>query len=347
MTGRLRVLVDVAHPAHAHLFRNAVDALAARGHDVRVAAREKDVTTALLDAHGLDYVVCSATRDGPLALPREWAVRELSLYRYARQFRPDVVLSHLNPAAAHVAAAVGAESIVFHDTEVASAAEGVTLPFVDTVCTPAEFTRDLPGEHVRYAGFHELAYLHPARFDPDPDVLRRRGVDPGASFSVVRLVSMDAHHDVGADGFDGETVRRLVDRLADHGDVYLSTEGPLPEAFADHALPVASHELLDLLAYADCYVGDSGTMATEAGVLGTPAVRYDPLDAEMGNFAALADYGLVASTTDETEALERAVELAGDPDAGRRWARRRRDLLADKVDVTAFAVALTEEVGAA
>lgn len=345
MTDQLRVLVDVAHPAHVHLFRNAVDALGRRGHDVRVAAREKDVTTDLLEAHGLDYAVCSAKREGPLALAREWALREVSLYRYARSFGPDVVLSHLNPASAHVAAAVGAESVVFHDTEVASAVERVTLPFVDTVCTPTEFARDLPGEHVRYAGFHELAYLHPARFDPDPRVLRRNGVDPESRYSVVRLVSMDAHHDAGTDGFGRETVRRLVDGLGEHGDVYLSTEGELPAALAEHALPVESHELLDLLAFADCYVGDSGTMATEAAVLGTPAVRYDPLDAEMGTFTALGDYGLMASTTDEADAVERAVELAGDPDAGRRWRRRRRDLLADKVDVTAFTVALAEEVG--
>jgi predicted glycosyltransferase len=347
VTDELRVLVDVTHPAHVHLFRNAVDALETRGHDVRVAAREKDVTTDLLDAHGLDYAVCSATRDGPLALPREWALREVSLYRYARQFRPDVVLSHLNPAAAHVASAVGAASVVFHDTEVAGAVERFTLPFVDAVCTPTEFSRELPGDHVRYAGFHELAYLHPARFDPDPGVLRRNGVDPESPFSVIRLVSMDAHHDVGADGFAREEVRRLVDGLGEHGDVYLSTEGALPEEFGEHALPVESHELLDLLAFANCYVGDSGTMATEAGVLGTPAVRYDPLDAEMGNFVALADYGLVESTTDEAAAVERAVELAGDPDASRRWQRRRRDLLADKVDVTAFTVALAEEVGGA
>jgi predicted glycosyltransferase len=155
---------------------------------------------------------------------------------------------------------------------------------------------------------------------------------------------MDAHHDVGSDGFGRETVRRLVEGLAEYGDVYLSTEGPLPEEFAEYALPVGSHELLDLLAFADCYVGDSGTMATEAGVLGTPAVRYDPLDAEMGNFTALAEYGLVESTTDQATAVERAVELAADPAAGSRWLRRRRDLLADKVDVTAFTVALAEEV---
>ena len=344
MTDGLRVLVDVTHPAHVHLFRNAAEALDARGHEVRIAAREKDVTTDLLDAHGLDYAVCSAKREGPMALPREWALREVTLYRYARAFGPDVVLSHLNPAAAHVAAAVGARSVVFHDTEIADAVERFTLPFVDTVCTPTEFARDLPGDHVRYAGFHELAYLHPARFDPDPDVLGRNGVDPESPYSVVRLVSMDAHHDVGTDGFGRETVQRLVDGLGAHGDVYVSTEGPLPGAFAEHALPVESHELLDLLAFADCYVGDSGTMATEAGVLGTPAVRYDPLDAEMGNFTALADYGLVESTTDEAAAVDRAVELAGDPNAGQRWRRRRRDLLADKVDVTAFTVALAEEV---
>jgi len=48
---------------------------------------------------------------------------------------------------------------------------------------------------------------------------------------------------------------------------------------------------------------------------------------------------------DADEAVERALTLAADPDAGARWRRRRRELLAEKVDVTALAVELAEEVG--
>ncbi|NIB98539.1 DUF354 domain-containing protein [Halobacterium sp. R2-5] len=342
----MRVLVDVTHPAHVHLFRHAVEAFRERGHEVRVASREKDVTTDLLDAFGIEHTVLSRKRSGATGVVREWSTRGARLARLAAGFRPDVVLSRLNPASAHVASLFGVPNVVFHDNEVAGLLDRVTAPFAEVVATPAAFDRDLPTEHVRYQGFHELAYLHPARFTPDADRLRAAGVDPAEPYSVVRLVAMDGHHDAGSDGFSQGALAALVEGLDDHGEVYVSSEADLPGDLAAHAMPVPAEAMHDLLAFADVYVGDSATVATEAGVLGTPSVRYNPLDTEMGNFASLAEYGLVQSTQSEREAVETALGLAADPDAGRRWRRRRRDLLADNIDLTSFVVELTEEVAA-
>ena len=340
----MRLLVDVTHPAHVHLFRNAVGTLRGRGHEVSVVAREKDVTLDLLGAYGIEHACLSRARSGAAGTLGEWLGRGLRLLRFARAFDPDVVLSRLNPAAAHVAALLGVPNVVFHDTEVAGLLDRVTLPAAAVVATPAAFDRSLPAEHVRYRGFHELAYLHPARFEPDGDALREHGVDPEEPYSVVRLVAMDAHHDRGRAGFPPVTLRRLVDALADHGEVYVSSEPPLPEDLDDHEAPVPVDAMHDLLAFADCYVGDSATMATEAAVLGTPSVRYNALDREMGNFEQLGEAGLVRSHRDPEVAADSALELAADPEAGRRWRRRRRRLLAEVVDPTAFAVALVEEV---
>jgi len=343
----MHVLADVTHPGHVHLFRNAITALEERGHEVSVTSREKDVTVELLDAYGIEHTPLSEKKSGSLALPREWVGRELSLLRYMRARSPDVVLSHLNPAAAHVSSVLGVPNVVFHDTEIAGAVERFTAPFAEVVCTPATFDRDVPGRQLRYEGFHELAYLHPDEFEPDPEPLYRAGIDPEEPFSVVRLVAMDAHHDVGSDGFTQADVTELVEGLSGYGDVYVTGENDLPEELAAFEAPVPPEAMLDLLAFADLYVGDSGTMATEAGLLGTPSVRYDGLDSEMGVFRELAEYGLVRSTRNPGEAIETAVSLAADPDAADRWGRRRRELLAEKVDVTALTVELAEEVGGA
>jgi len=341
----MRVLVDVTHPAHVHLFRPTIAALEARGHEVAIASRDKDVTVDLLDAYGFDHTVLSRKRPGVLGVAREWLAREARLLRFARSFDPDVLLSRLNPATAHVATLLDAPNLVFHDTEIAGMLGRVTTPFTTMVCTPAAYAGEFGTQHQRYNGFHELAYLHPARFDPDPRRLEDAGVDPEASYSVVRLVGMDAHHDAGATGFSPETVRSLIDRLAPHGPVYVSSEHALPTGLAEHRNPVPSVDLHHLLAFADTYVGDSSTMATEAAVLGTPSVRYNPFDEEMGVFEDLADRGLVRSAHDEQTSVDTAVRLAADPDTGHRWRRRRRRLLAEKVDVTAYMVELVEEVG--
>ncbi|MFC7137885.1 DUF354 domain-containing protein [Halobaculum litoreum] len=341
----MRVLVDVSHPAHVHLFRNAIAELDERGHETRVVSREKDVTTDLLDAYGIDHTPLSSKAPGAAGAAREWTGRGARLLRFASDFDPDVTLSRLNPTAAYVSRLVGAPNVVFHDTEQAGLLDRVTTPFASVVCTPAEFARDVGDHQLRYQGYHELAYLHPARFDPDPVRLSDAGVDPDEPFAVVRLVEWSAHHDDGTAGFSPDGVRELVDRLGEHGAVYITSEASLPADLAEHAAPVAPDAMHDLLAFADLYVGDSGTMATEAALLATPTVRFDPYDSSMGNFETLAERGLVESVADEREAVDRATTLAADPEASARWRRRRRRLLAEKVDVTAFMVELAEEVG--
>jgi len=341
----VRVLFDVTHPALVHLFEAPARTLADRGHEVAVAAREKDVTTDLLDAAGIPYAVASRAGTGPLSRVAELAARELGLLRVARRVRPDVVVSQVDPAAVHVARLVGASAVVFDDSEHERVAASVTHPFADVVCTPAGFRRDVPNQR-RYDGFHELAYLHPERFTPDPDGLREHGVDPDEPYAVVRFVSWAAHHDVGQEGFSPAGKRRLLAGLAEHATVYVSSEGDAPAGADADPLPVPPERVHDLLAFADCYVGDSQTMATEAAVLGTPAVRSNSFagDGDMSNFRELEDeYGLLASFEDEDAAIERAVDLVRDPPT-EALARRRERLLADKVDVASFVVDVVEGV---
>jgi len=80
------------------------------------------------------------------------------------------------------------------------------------------------------------------------------------------------------------------------------------------SLPVEA--IHDLLAFADCYVGDSQTMATEAALLGTPAVRTSAFvgDDDMSNFRELeTEYGLLQSFADEDAAIDRAVAFLKEP----------------------------------
>ncbi|WP_232688875.1 DUF354 domain-containing protein [Halobacterium zhouii] len=345
----MRVLVDVTHPAHVHLFRNAIVELCADGHDVHVTSREKDLTTDLLDLYGIPHTPISAREGGTLGLVREWTVRELRTARVARAFDPDVVLSHLNPSAAHAAWLTGASAVVFHDDyEQTHKVARVTTPFVSAMATPSRIECDLDERHVRYDGYHELAYLHPERFDPNPARLRAQGVDPDDEYYVLRFVSWEAHHDIGEHGLDREAKRELVEYLDDRGTVYITTEGDLPEEFAAHQLPCDPTAIHDLLAFANLYVGDSQTMATEAAVLGTPAVRSNSFvgDGDMSNFVELEDYyGLLVNAAGPDEALSAVRDLVSDPETPIRWERRRERLLEEKIDVTDLMLDLVYEHG--
>ena len=335
----MRVLFDVTHPAHVHLFRNVIDELQALGHDTVVTSREKDVTVDLLDHYRIQHRVISAQSSGVPGTAVEWLRRSVRLLQIARSVDPDVVVSRFNPASTAVASALGCPCLLFDDTEHKPAAlKRITYPLSDRVYTPTSFDLELGANQVRYDGYHELAYLHPDRFEPDPTVLADVGVDETDQLVVVRLVSWLAPHDVGQSGFDDvlDAVKTLE---AAGATVVITAEADVPDRLERYRVPVAVHELHDLLYYADLFIGESGTMTIESATLGTPAIFVSSI--ELGVIEELHEaYGLVFRYRDgekHRKGLEKAVEILSHGDE-RRWERRRERLLEEKIDTTEFAV---------
>ncbi|WP_247001291.1 DUF354 domain-containing protein [Halosolutus gelatinilyticus] len=335
------IIVTIQHAANVHFFKHVVDELESAGHDVHVFAREKGVTSRLLDAYGIDYDLLCGEPDGWLGLVATQLRYEYRLFRRARAIDPEYIVSSHGIAATHVAALVGAESHVYIDTETAiNHGNRLTRPFADVLYTPESFRESYGDDHVTYPGYHELAYLHPNRFEPDPSILRRHGVDPDEPYAVLRFGAWAGNHDVGKSGISREGISAIVAELASDGRVYVSDEGGGAVPDACEPLPVPPEAFHHLLAFADIVVGEVATTTIEAGILGTPTVRISPFAGsdEMGKFEALEEYGLVRSfhTDREARAVDVVEELHRDPNAGAIWERRRERLLAETIDVTAY-----------
>ena len=50
-----KIIFDVGHPAHVHLFRNAIGILAEIGCEIKIVARPQEITLDLLRAYNLEY----------------------------------------------------------------------------------------------------------------------------------------------------------------------------------------------------------------------------------------------------------------------------------------------------
>ncbi|WP_323171671.1 DUF354 domain-containing protein [Natrialba sp. PRR66] len=329
----MRVIVTIQHPGHVHFFRNAIDELQADGHEVHVFARESGVAIDLLEAAGIDHEVLAGDANSLPSLAAVQATYEARLLRRARAIDPDVITAIGGVAAAHVATALRTESVVFYDTEHATLITSLGYPFADVICTPTCYRDEIGSKQVSYPGYHELAYLHPDRFEPDPSVLELAGIERDEQFAVVRLSSWEASHDVGHGGFDDP--HEVVDRLEDAGaTVLLTAEGEPPAELESYQLETPPEKMHDLLAYADVVVGEGATTAAEAAVLGTPSVYVNSLS--LGYTAELdSEYGLLFEFNDENrhvEALEKAVSIVEREDDP--WATRRERLLTERVDVT-------------
>jgi uncharacterized protein len=336
----MRILFHILHPAHVHFFRNAIKILEGKGHEIKIIAKDKDVCLRLLDNYGLKYDLIGRQSQSIGDYIREILVTEKEIFHYLKRFNPDLTLSIgglLNVVPAWFRRK---NAIYFTDTEPGKT-NGLSNLFTQKVYTPDCFFNDFGKKHIKYAGYHELAYLHPNRFSPNPEVLRESGLKEDEPFFLVRFISWQANHDVGHKGFDAERKLELINKLSGSGKIIITSEKPLEPEFEQYRMRVEPSKIHDLLYYASMYVGEGITVASESAVLGTPAILVNSL--KMGYIEEEEKkYKLIFKTTNFEEILKITDELLAMPNLKGEWRRRRDNMLKDKIDVTEYMVNLIE-----
>ena len=339
----MRILVDLLHPAHVHVFRNLITTMRDRGDEVLITARDKDVTIELLAEYDLDHVVISSQSTGTAGLAGEWALRSARLSRIARTFKPDVMTGIMGVSIAPVGKLIRTPSVVFYDTEFATTTNRVIYPLSTAIVTPDCYSSPVNGNHISYPSYHELAYLHPDRFQPDPRVATNAGVDIETPYSMVRFVSWEASHDRNELALTGGQKRSLVDRLSKQGPVVISSEMKLPDDLEPFAYRGPVGAIHHVMSFASLVVGESATMSSESAVLGTPSVYI--AKTSRGYIDDLEQrYGLVRHF--EPQDFNLGVDAAASfmSDEAQLAAFRARDqLLIDKVDLTSWMLDFFEQ----
>lgn len=334
----------MGHPAHVHFFKNTIYNLKKDGHEVKITARNKEVTLALLKAYGLDYENRGEIYTGMLNKALGMIKIDLKVLQIARKFRPDILIGVHNPYVAHVGTVLRKPVIIFTDTENVKIASLLTYPFVNTIITPRFFQESIdPKKHVKIQGIKEIAYLHPTYFTPDPHVLDEVGLFPGEKFIIMRFISWGASHDTDLHGIGKGAEKELIRKLSHYGKIFITSEKPLDGELEQYRLQVPPEKIHSLLSYAQLYIGEGGTMAVEAGILGTPAIHIESTSTgqatgeSCGNFCELRDkYDLIFFYPTEEMALQKAVEILENPNSKKEWQEKQKKLWSEVIDVTSW-----------
>lgn len=337
----MNILIDINHPAHVHLLRNVYKMLIEKGHGVLVAVKEIPAAMKLLDLYGVPYVNIGKKDDALGKKGLDQLVFDRRLLKLVREHHIDLGIgSSINIA--HVSKLSKMKSIVLDDDD--DEAEPLFVkfghPFADAILTPSAIKRK-SSKAIYVNTYHELAYLHPNRFAPDPGVLRDAKIQEGESYFILRFNAFKAHHDIGAAGLSIENKRRLVNRLKAYGKVFITTERNIDDEFKPYQLTVSPEKVHSLMYYATMLIGDSQTMTSEAAVLGTPAVKCNSFAGRLAVPNELEQkYGLCYSFLPEQhEAFFAKIdELLVIPDLKGEWQSRRQRMLGDKIDYTEFLV---------
>jgi predicted glycosyltransferase len=332
----MRYLFDILHPAHVHVLKHTMTELRDNDHDVVVTARDKDVALELLDAYDLDYTVLSTQQHGSVNLARELVSRTVKLGRFARSQKIDALVGLMGPSIAPVGRILRIPSYVLYDTEIASLTNTWVYPMATEVITPQCYTGRVRGNHVTYTGYHELAYLHPARFKPDPARLTMYGLDMDHPYVVLRLPSLLSSHDNREVDTPPDTWLRWIEATSETHRVVISSERPLGADLDTFRLEGPPADVHHVLAYADLVMGESATMAAEAAVLGTPAILVGATSRGYVDDIERR-YGLIRYFTPDRidEALGAARDVLNEPDSAANSASHSK-LIDDHIDVTSW-----------
>ena len=267
--------------------------------------------------------------------------QDMQLLRFVRKNHIDLGLSS-GLVLSHVSRLTKMKAFMFDDDD--DAAEPLVTkyghPLSDIVFTPDCIHRKTK-HAVYYAGTHELAYLHPNRFTPDPSVLQHAGLTEGERFFIMRFVALKGHHDVGQAGLSLEQKRALVDLLKAHGRVIITSERAVEPEFEPYRLPVPPEEIHSLMAYSSMFVGDSQTMTSEAAILGVPALKCNTFAGRLSVPNMLEDkYGLCYAYLPERfeDMLAQIRHLLDMPSGSlhAEWQAKRQRMLQEMIDPTEF-----------
>ena len=335
----MNILIDINHPAHVHLLRNVYKMLVERGHNVMVVVKEIPSAIKLLDFYGIPYVNIGKKDDNLGKKGFDQLVYDRRMLKMVRQNHIDIGLgSSINIP--HVSKLSRMKSIILDDDddEVEPLFVKFGHPFADTILSPVDTPRK-SNKTLYVNAYHELSYLHPNRFEPDPSVLRDAGVEMGEPYFILRFNAFKAHHDVGVVGLTIENKRRLVKNLSAKGKVFITTERDMDDEFKPYQLKVSPEKAHSLMYYATMLVGDSQTMTSEAAVLGTPAIRCNTF---VGRIHYLEEeehkYGLTYGFLPEQaeEMFKKIEEILAMPNLKKEWQSRRQRMLSEKIDYSQF-----------
>lgn len=342
----MKVLFHLGHPAHFHLFKNSIKDLQAKGHKTDVLIKKKDILEDLISRSGINYIniLPEGRRDSKRGLLLGMIKRDLRLFRYCLKNRPQLLVG-TSTEIGHVGTILGIPSLNVNedDANVVPLYAKISYPFSTFIMSPRVCNNGKwESKSIKYEGYHELAYLHPDHFQPSQQIASRY-VDTTRPYFLIRFASLNAHHDDGIKGISNQLAKQIVDILNPKGQVYITSERPLDDELEVYRLTIDPLEIHHVMSFASLYIGDSQTMAAEAGVLGVPFIRFNDFVGRIGYLDELENvYELGYGIKPEYEGrlLKQIRSLITKENLKYTFQQRRERMLRDKINVSNFLLEL-------
>jgi len=343
----MKVLIVLNHPAHYFIFKYTVINLHKFNIQTQYLIREKDILENLLQSEGVEYIKICTKRERKVTAfsviskgAIEFVKQEFNLLRFVVKWKPDLMIG-TDIAITHVGRLLLIPSFVFNedDYEINKLYCKSSYPFATKIISPDICSvGPFLFKKISYNGIQKMAYTHPKYFNPDFSKISEyiEGYD---RYFIIRLVSLTSGHDIEGkhSGLNEDLIDKIIKKLEPLGKIIINSEGVVNSKYEKYILKIDVNKMHHLLAYADIFIGDSQTMCTEAGLLGTPFIRFNDF---VGKIAVLNEIeqkyklGYGVKTSNPQQLIECIDEILTIPGFKTVWKERKVKIFNEKIDVT-------------
>lgn len=331
----MKILFELGHPAHIHLFKNFIKYLNGK-HKTLVLTRKKDILDILAKHYEINFLSISISQSSFLFKFIELIIRDFKVLWLHLRERFDVSFGS-SESIAHVSFVSGLLSIHFDedDDEVVKLSTMIGYPFFNIIINPdcLKFSK-WKNKRILHNSYHELAYLHPNNFIPDESILKKYDLEK-KKYVIIRLNSLKAHHDIGAKGISIEIYSKIKKSLT--GYTIIESK----ENSKTHT--IEPWDMHHVLAFAKMIICDSQTMAAEAMVLGVPSIRINSFIGKLSYLDELENkyrlgFGILPLIENEEKIIRIIESLIMNTDVEKAWQEKRQIMLSEKCDLNQWMI---------
>lgn len=340
----MKVIFHLAHPAHFHLFKNVINCLISKRTAVVITYNDKDILEELIQKSKFRLISKKLKSRKNIIHKKDlffqFIEKSYSLYRILRQEKPTLVIG-TSIIISIASKPLGINNIIVNedDFDIIQQTANFGYRFATKIlCPDVCRTGRWDYKCIKYNSYHELSYLHPSHFTPDKNVVVKY-FQMDEPFFILRFAKLSAHHDEGIQGISDELALKIVDRLRNYGKVFITTERDIGDNLNKYRLAVNALDMHNLLAFAKLYIGDSQTMAAEAGVLGTPFLRINDFVGRISYLDELENkykLGWGLKPNEENKLFDIIDSVISEDNNKAEWEKRRKIMLNEKIDYSKF-----------
>lgn len=331
----MKILFDINHPAHVHLFKNFIKYLKKNNHQVFITTRNKEVTNELLSHYKLPYTCITDVSNGLGAKFKELIIRDYKIFTLNKKYQFDLALG-TSVSIAHLTLLNRIPSYNFNEDDdgIDPLYESLTYPFTTKIIIPGciRYTK-YNNKRISHNSYHELAYLHPNNFKPDEKIVQSYGFKP-YDYIIVRRSALKATHDLGAKGLDNNIWNKISQIIKNYPQI--SSNEIVKEK------RIKPWDMHHILAFAKILISDSQTMTMEAAVLGVPSIRYSTFTGRLSVLEELEKkycltYAFIPNKND-CQIIKKLEELIKMKNVNKIWKNRKEHMLSDKEDLNLWMI---------